>query len=193
MKYTVSEHGMVSGEAAMAAEIAARGPIVCGMCVTEAFLEYRGGVYGCAPSPAVTRTALAAVGVWGSWDGRAFCPLTLVLLLQARRLPRADARRVRRWLWDGRGRHEVLGRAQLVGCVLSDLKIRRNSALLPRVVLRFVTARRVVDLAPIVPLLSLLPRKVPTGERADGSGSCAGRTRWASRRSASLPSRRCPS
>ena len=43
--FRVMEHGLVSGEDAMAAEIAARGPIVCGMCVTPAFEAYTGGIF----------------------------------------------------------------------------------------------------------------------------------------------------
>ena len=43
--FRVAEHGLVSGEDAMAAEIAARGPIVCGMCVTPAFEAYTGGIF----------------------------------------------------------------------------------------------------------------------------------------------------
>lgn len=46
VKFSVAEFGEVSGEAAMVAEIAARGPIVCAMCVTEAFEKYTGGVFG---------------------------------------------------------------------------------------------------------------------------------------------------
>jgi hypothetical protein len=42
--YRVAEFGAVSGEVAMRTEIAARGPISCGMCVTEDFEAYSGGV-----------------------------------------------------------------------------------------------------------------------------------------------------
>ena len=41
----VASHGQIAGEVAMVAEIAARGPITCGMCVTEAFEAYAGGVF----------------------------------------------------------------------------------------------------------------------------------------------------
>ncbi len=45
-KYGIDEHGQVSGEAAMMAEIAARGPIACGIAVTEAFVNFNGtGVF----------------------------------------------------------------------------------------------------------------------------------------------------
>ncbi|CAK4609310.1 hypothetical protein LEN26_014306 [Aphanomyces euteiches] len=43
-KYFVSEYGSVKGEEAMKAEIFARGPIVCGVAVTNAFLNYTDGV-----------------------------------------------------------------------------------------------------------------------------------------------------
>ncbi|KDO35023.1 hypothetical protein SPRG_01087 [Saprolegnia parasitica CBS 223.65] len=42
--YHVSEYGNVDGEAKMMAEIHARGPIVCGVAVTDEFLHYNGGV-----------------------------------------------------------------------------------------------------------------------------------------------------
>lgn len=41
----VAIHGQITGEAAMIAEIATRGPITCGMCVTEDFEAYAGGVF----------------------------------------------------------------------------------------------------------------------------------------------------
>jgi len=44
-KYRVKAHGQVKGEQAMMAEIAARGPLACGMCVTEDFEKYAGGVF----------------------------------------------------------------------------------------------------------------------------------------------------
>jgi len=37
--------GQVSGEEAMMAEIATRGPIACGICVTPQFEAYAGGIY----------------------------------------------------------------------------------------------------------------------------------------------------
>jgi len=43
--YHAAQFGPVSGEANMMAEISARGPISCGMCVTEDFEAYSGGVY----------------------------------------------------------------------------------------------------------------------------------------------------
>ena len=45
LQYEISEHGVVSGEAAMMAEIYARGPIACGVAVTEEFFTYSGGVF----------------------------------------------------------------------------------------------------------------------------------------------------
>eukprot|EP00126_Sphaerothecum_destruens_P013059 Sdes_comp22342_c0_seq1m20824 len=43
--YYVKEHGQVSGEAAMMAEIYLRGPIVCGVSVTDEFEHYAGGIF----------------------------------------------------------------------------------------------------------------------------------------------------
>ena len=43
--YGIQEYGQVTGEEAMMAEIAARGPIACGLCVTEEFEAYKGGVF----------------------------------------------------------------------------------------------------------------------------------------------------
>ena len=37
--------GQVAGEEGMKAEIAARGPIACGICVTPEFEAYAGGIY----------------------------------------------------------------------------------------------------------------------------------------------------
>lgn len=49
--YTVTEHGLVNGTDAMMAEIYARGPIACGVGVTEAFLNYTGGIFTGPPEP----------------------------------------------------------------------------------------------------------------------------------------------
>jgi len=43
--YGVEQHGQVAGEAHMLAEIFARGPIACGLCVTAEFEAYSGGVF----------------------------------------------------------------------------------------------------------------------------------------------------
>ena len=43
--YKVSEYGFVAGADRMKAEIYARGPIGCGMMVTDKFEKYTGGVY----------------------------------------------------------------------------------------------------------------------------------------------------
>ncbi|KAL3138997.1 hypothetical protein ABBQ32_005801 [Trebouxia sp. C0010 RCD-2024] len=43
--YHISEHGQVAGEERMKAELAARGPIACGICVTPEFEAYAGGIY----------------------------------------------------------------------------------------------------------------------------------------------------
>ncbi len=41
----VGPAGQVNGEEAMMAEIATRGPIACGICVTPQFEAYAGGIY----------------------------------------------------------------------------------------------------------------------------------------------------
>ena len=43
--YKVETHGTVAGETGMMSEIAARGPIACGMCVTPEFEAYTGGIF----------------------------------------------------------------------------------------------------------------------------------------------------
>lgn len=43
--YHIAEYGQVSGEQAMMTEIAARGPISAGICVTPAFEAYTGGIF----------------------------------------------------------------------------------------------------------------------------------------------------
>lgn len=46
VKYRVSSYGFVRGEAAMMTEIAARGPITCGIAVDDDFcFRYTGGVW----------------------------------------------------------------------------------------------------------------------------------------------------
>jgi len=42
--YNVKEYGRVKGEEAMMQEIYQRGPIACGVAVTDAFLNYKGGI-----------------------------------------------------------------------------------------------------------------------------------------------------
>jgi len=44
-KYKIAEHGQVTGEQQMMAEIATRGPIACTVCVTEDVEGYTGGVF----------------------------------------------------------------------------------------------------------------------------------------------------
>eukprot|EP01135_Chromosphaera_perkinsii_P011370 Nk52_evm15s2391 gene=Nk52_evmTU15s2391 len=44
-KYYVAEHGSVTGEHQMMSEIFARGPIVCGVAVTDELEKYQGGIF----------------------------------------------------------------------------------------------------------------------------------------------------
>ena len=44
-QYGITEHGQVSGEAEMMAEIYTRGPIACTVAVTADFEKYSGGVF----------------------------------------------------------------------------------------------------------------------------------------------------
>lgn len=43
--YHTDEYGHIKGEEAMMQEIYQRGPIACGMAVTDAFLNYTGGIF----------------------------------------------------------------------------------------------------------------------------------------------------
>ncbi|GMH43284.1 hypothetical protein BSKO_11206 [Bryopsis sp. KO-2023] len=43
-KYSISDHGKVSGEAQMKEELSKYGPIVCGICVSEQFRSYEDGI-----------------------------------------------------------------------------------------------------------------------------------------------------
>ena len=44
-RYKVAEYGSVKGVENIKAEILARGPVACGMSVTQQFLDYEGGIY----------------------------------------------------------------------------------------------------------------------------------------------------
>eukprot|EP00803_Ostreobium_quekettii_P001091 evm.model.scf_1671.1 EVM.evm.TU.scf_1671.1 scf_1671:12155-19567(-) len=43
--FQIAEHGQVAGADAMMAEIAARGPIGCGVCASDDFVAYAGGIF----------------------------------------------------------------------------------------------------------------------------------------------------
>ncbi len=45
MQYMITEHGQVSGEDKMIAEMYTRGPIACTIAVTKGFEMYTGGVF----------------------------------------------------------------------------------------------------------------------------------------------------
>lgn len=70
--FTVSEHGTAFGEHQMMAEIAARGPVVCGICVTDDFESYAGGVFR-DNSQCKTEMHAISIAGWGAdKDGTAF-------------------------------------------------------------------------------------------------------------------------
>lgn len=60
--------GQVSGEHNMMAEIAARGPIVCGICVTAELEGYAGGIFQDKRNCTTEMHAIAVEG-YGTEDG----------------------------------------------------------------------------------------------------------------------------
>ena len=70
--YRVSEHGQAYGEHEMMAEIAARGPITCGMCVTDAFERYAGGLFHDTSGCRTEMHAISIAGYGVDDDGRKF-------------------------------------------------------------------------------------------------------------------------
>ena len=80
--YTIDEYGLVTGEAAMRAEIAAHGPIACSLnSEASAFNDYRGGVIRCdraLPECALPIDHVVVIVGWGQdaatgleyWIGR---------------------------------------------------------------------------------------------------------------------------
>ena len=75
-RYKVSEYGSAYGEEEIKAEIFARGPVSCGMMVTQEFLDYTGGVFADNGGTIIGGHAVEIVG-WGKtedgqkyWIGR---------------------------------------------------------------------------------------------------------------------------
>jgi len=68
----VESHGQLTGEAAMVAEIAQRGPITCGMCVTEDFEAYAGGVFVDATGCTDQDHAISIAGYGTTEDGQKY-------------------------------------------------------------------------------------------------------------------------
>eukprot|EP01104_Vermistella_antarctica_P007145 TRINITY_DN1789_c0_g1_i2.p1 TRINITY_DN1789_c0_g1~~TRINITY_DN1789_c0_g1_i2.p1 ORF type:complete len:311 (-),score=36.83 TRINITY_DN1789_c0_g1_i2:47-922(-) len=66
--YYVEEHGLVNGTDNMKNEIFQRGPIVCGIAVTEAFLNYTNGVFVDTTNATAIDHAIAVTG-WGEEGG----------------------------------------------------------------------------------------------------------------------------
>lgn len=67
--YFILEHGQVSGEAAMMAEIATRGPISCALCATEEFEAYAGGVFRDTTGCTELNHAISIAGYGQEADG----------------------------------------------------------------------------------------------------------------------------
>ncbi len=67
--FRVTEHGQATGEAQMMAEIAARGPITCGICVTPEFEAYSGGVFHDASDCKAEMHAIEIAGYGSAADG----------------------------------------------------------------------------------------------------------------------------
>jgi len=44
-KYDVDQYGSVQGETAIINELVANGPLACSMATTDAFHEYKGGIF----------------------------------------------------------------------------------------------------------------------------------------------------
>jgi len=76
-KYRVTEYGRSIGEAEMKAEIMKRGPIACGVAVTDSFMkDYKGGVFEDMTNERKIRHVVSVLG-WGEaldgtkyWIGR---------------------------------------------------------------------------------------------------------------------------
>jgi len=67
-KYAISEYGEVKGEKNIMAEIKARGPVACGVAVTDSFMkEYKGGVFEDMTGEKKIRHVVSLLG-WGVAD-----------------------------------------------------------------------------------------------------------------------------
>ncbi|KAF8069393.1 hypothetical protein HT031_001508 [Scenedesmus sp. PABB004] len=69
-RLTVTQHGALSGRAAMKAEIAARGPISCGIYATSALDKYAGGVFAQDTGGRAEINHVVSVVGWGVADGQ---------------------------------------------------------------------------------------------------------------------------
>jgi cathepsin X len=64
-KYSVTEYGQVKGEQNIMAEIKARGPVACGVAVTDSFMkDYKGGIFEDMTGEKKIRHVVSLVG-WG--------------------------------------------------------------------------------------------------------------------------------
>ena len=66
-RYKIREMGYVDGVEKMKAEIAARGPISCGIGVTQEFLDYTGGVFVAHDKKILGGHAIEVTG-WGKTE-----------------------------------------------------------------------------------------------------------------------------
>lgn len=71
-RYMVSEYGDVDGIEKIKAEIFARGPVSCGMWVTQEFLDYEGGVFKDHDGKVLGGHAIEIVGWDKTEDGQEY-------------------------------------------------------------------------------------------------------------------------
>ena len=70
-RYYADEFGTVSGTTNMMKEIYARGPIVCGIAITDEFLKYNGGIFKDTTGATSMSHAISVVG-WGEENGEKY-------------------------------------------------------------------------------------------------------------------------
>jgi len=68
----ITEHGQVAGEGNMMAEISARGPIACSLCVNDKFEAYTGGIFNDPDGDKCANHEISIVGYGVDADGTKF-------------------------------------------------------------------------------------------------------------------------